>query len=140
MFYKHLIKVTLFLFLRLKYSINNFCYRMENIMANNSLCRVLSFCQGLEEVYLSHINLIDQTLELLAQCENLKHLCFEDANFITPDKCFVIFEHCRKLKKVYFFYCNIDYYLLVWLKKKNPNVHIRIKSGTYPDNKMSTVY
>ncbi|XP_077275386.1 F-box/LRR-repeat protein 4-like [Temnothorax americanus] len=89
-----------------------------------SLFRLLSSYQNLQEVYLSIFYLTGHNLELLAQCKNLKKLYFDFVNFHTPDKYSVIFEQCPKLVEVYLIYCKISDRLVNQWKERYPHVSV----------------
>ncbi|XP_077270117.1 F-box/LRR-repeat protein 4-like [Temnothorax americanus] len=91
----------------------------------DSLNRLLSSCQRLEEIFLLHIVLSDRNLELLAQCKNLKKLYFLKVDYEEPDKYSVIFKQCSQLQEFYFLWCISDADDLVneW-KKRYPHVSV----------------
>ncbi|XP_024868722.1 F-box/LRR-repeat protein 2-like [Temnothorax curvispinosus] len=101
-------------------------YKYRN--TDDSLFRLLSSYQNLQEVYLigNYIvgTLNDHTLELLAQCKNLKKLCFYYVRLYTPDKYFVILEQCPKLQEFYLINCNISDRLVNQWKKRYPHVSV----------------
>ncbi|XP_071631295.1 F-box/LRR-repeat protein 4-like [Temnothorax longispinosus] len=75
---------------------------------DESLFRLLSSYQNLQEVGLSHVVLTDHRLELLAQCRNLKKLYLVSAQLDKPDKCSVILKQCSKLQEFYFIFCKCN--------------------------------
>ncbi|XP_011872815.1 PREDICTED: uncharacterized protein LOC105564777 [Vollenhovia emeryi] len=90
----------------------------------DNLRRLLSSCQRLEYIYLSHIFLDDFNLKSLTLGKNLKELHFfwvalDDER---PDQFSIIFERCSKLQKLRFYDCNTsDLWINDW-KKRYPHV------------------
>ncbi|XP_071571635.1 F-box/LRR-repeat protein 4-like [Temnothorax nylanderi] len=98
--------------------------------ANDSLFRLLSSSQNLQEIYFDYYFLSDHNLELLAQCKNLKKLYLHNVhphNYIS-DKYSIILEQCPKLQEFYLIYCHIDNSdrLVNQWKKIYPHVSIYI--------------
>ncbi|XP_071644557.1 F-box/LRR-repeat protein 4-like [Temnothorax longispinosus] len=93
-------------------------------ITDNSLDRLLSSCQCLEEICLQIIVLTDRILKLLAQCKNLKKLYFLRVNYEKPDKYSVIFEQCPKLQEFYFVLCKISDDLVNEWKERYPHVSV----------------
>ncbi|XP_024868576.1 F-box protein At1g47056-like [Temnothorax curvispinosus] len=75
---------------------------------NESLFRLLSSYQNLQEVLLFGGVLTDHQLELLAQCKNLKKLQLFNVELDIPDNCSVILKQCPKLQEISFIFCNIN--------------------------------
>ncbi|XP_071582043.1 uncharacterized protein [Temnothorax nylanderi] len=92
------------------------CKNLQKVILNlyecpaddESLFRLLPSYQNLQEVYLSHAVLTDYQLELLAQCKNLKKLCFFNMKLDIPDNCSVILKQCFKLQNISLDFCNIN--------------------------------
>ncbi|XP_024868959.1 F-box/LRR-repeat protein 2-like [Temnothorax curvispinosus] len=80
----------------------------EYPVTDDSLFRLLSSYQNLQEVHLYSTVLTDHRLELIAQCKNLKKLYLVNAKLDIPDKCSIILKQCPKLQEFYFMYCNIN--------------------------------
>ncbi|XP_071572465.1 F-box/LRR-repeat protein 4-like isoform X2 [Temnothorax nylanderi] len=93
-------------------------------ITDDSLNRLLSCCQRLEEIFLSPIVLTDRNLEFLAQCKNLKKLFFLKVEYEGPDKYSVIFKQCPKLQEFYFLFCKISDDLVNEWKKRYPHVSV----------------
>ncbi|XP_071634993.1 F-box/LRR-repeat protein 4-like [Temnothorax longispinosus] len=89
---------------------------------DDSLSRLLSSCQLLEEIYLNSIVLTDRNLKLLAECKNLKRLHLEDVEFVTPDNVSIILEQCPKLQQLILQGHDISPYLISQWKKSHPHV------------------
>ncbi|XP_071573704.1 F-box/LRR-repeat protein 4-like [Temnothorax nylanderi] len=111
--------------------ISHCLYNFQN--TDDSLYRLLSSYQNLQEVYLTGDNRVgtllnDHTLKLLAQCKKLKKLCLYYVRLYTPDKYFVILEQCPKLQEFYLIHCNISDRLVNQWKKRYPHVSV------YTDN------
>ncbi|XP_071582660.1 F-box/LRR-repeat protein 4-like [Temnothorax nylanderi] len=103
-------------------SINNV---MEYDGVDDSLSRLLSSCQLLEEIYLNYIyykTLADCHLKLLVECKNLKRLHLRTVKFVTPDNVSIILEQCSKLQQLVLEHHNISPYLISQLKKSHPHV------------------
>ncbi|XP_071642773.1 F-box/LRR-repeat protein 4-like [Temnothorax longispinosus] len=90
----------------------------------DSLFKLLSSYQNLQEVYFLCTVLTDHWLELLAQCKNLKKLYFRVVKFHTPDKYSVIFEQCLNLQEFYFMHCDISDQLINQWKERYPHVSV----------------
>ncbi|TGZ49866.1 hypothetical protein DBV15_09470, partial [Temnothorax longispinosus] len=90
----------------------------------DSLFKLLSSYQNLQEVYFLCTVLTDHWLELLAQCKNLKKLYFRVVKFHTPDKYSVIFEQCLNLQEFYFMHCDISDQLINQWKERYPHLNI----------------
>ncbi|TGZ47847.1 Uncharacterized protein DBV15_11181 [Temnothorax longispinosus] len=73
----------------------------EYPVTDNSLFRLLSSYQHLQEIYLFYAVLSVHRLELLAQCRHLKKLYLENVKLPTLDNYCVIFEQCPKLQEFY---------------------------------------
>ncbi|XP_071553306.1 uncharacterized protein [Temnothorax nylanderi] len=102
-------------------------------VTDDSLFKLLSSYQNLQEVYLFDAVLTDHRLELLAQCKNLKKLHLFDAELDIPDNCSVILKQCSKLQEFYFIFCNDHINQLVnelvnqW-KERYPHASVYIRS------------
>ncbi|TGZ52387.1 hypothetical protein DBV15_09257 [Temnothorax longispinosus] len=88
---------------------------------DDSLSRLLSSCQLLEEIYLDCIVLTDRNLKLLAECKNLKYLNLDYVKFVTPDNISIILEQCPKLQAFYLLNHNISPYLIGQWEKSHPH-------------------
>ncbi|XP_024874888.1 F-box/LRR-repeat protein 4-like [Temnothorax curvispinosus] len=91
-------------------------------LIDDSLSRLLSSCQLLEEIYLNHIVFTDRNLKLLAECKNLKRLHLKYVEFVTPDNVSIILEQCSKLQQLVLEVHNISPYLINQWKKSHPHV------------------
>ncbi|XP_071565945.1 F-box/LRR-repeat protein 4-like [Temnothorax nylanderi] len=100
-----------------------------------SLFRLLSSYQNLQEVYLSRgfinlgwvsqFSLTGHNLELLAQCKNLEKLYLYDVRLdIRNDKYSIILEQCPKLQKFYLICCKISNRLVNQWKERYPHVSV----------------
>ncbi|TGZ32853.1 Uncharacterized protein DBV15_10211 [Temnothorax longispinosus] len=89
---------------------------------DDSLSRLLSSCQLLEEIFLTGIVLSDRNLKLLAECKNLKTLHLQDVKFVTPDNVSIILEQCPKLECFQLLDYYISLYLISQWKKSHPHV------------------
>ncbi|TGZ47558.1 F-box/LRR-repeat protein 4, partial [Temnothorax longispinosus] len=100
-----------------------------------SLFRLLSFYQNLQEVYLSRgsmdqnwvsqFSLTGHNLELLAQCKNLEKLYLNDVKLdIGNDKYSIILKQCPKLQKFYLIRCKITDRLVIQWKERYPHVSV----------------
>ncbi|TGZ49135.1 F-box/LRR-repeat protein 4, partial [Temnothorax longispinosus] len=89
-------------------------------VTDDSLFKLLSSYQNLQEVYILFAVLTDHRLKLLAQCKNLKKLFFDLVKCHTPDKYSVIFEQCPKLQEFCFIHCDISDQLVNQWKKRYP--------------------
>lgn len=92
---------------------------------DDSLSRLLSAYQRLEEIHLSHIVFNDHNLQTLTQCKNLKQLYLYDTEFISPTYS-VIFEQCPKLQKFHLMYCKTNRCLINQWRRKYPQVSIYV--------------
>ncbi|XP_071562503.1 F-box/LRR-repeat protein 4-like [Temnothorax nylanderi] len=100
------------------------CY--YSVTTDDSLFKLLSSYQNLQEVYLSDAVLTDHQLELLAQCRNLKKLYLEFVTLKTLDNYSVIFEQCPKLQEFYFISFDIEDELVNQWKERYPHVSVYI--------------
>ncbi|TGZ53261.1 F-box/LRR-repeat protein 4 [Temnothorax longispinosus] len=91
---------------------------------DDSLFKLLSSYQNLQEVYILFAALTDHQLELLAQCKNLKKLFFRLVKFHTPNKYSVIFEQCPNLQEFCFISCDISDQLVNQWKQRYPHVSV----------------
>ncbi|XP_024887992.1 F-box/LRR-repeat protein 17-like [Temnothorax curvispinosus] len=98
---------------------------------DDSLSRLLSSCQLLEEIYLNNIVLTDRNLKLLAECKNLKRLHLKNVEFVTPDNVSIILEQCSKLQKLFLEVHNISRNLIRQWRKSHPHVYIYASGGIY---------
>ncbi|XP_071572456.1 F-box/LRR-repeat protein 4-like [Temnothorax nylanderi] len=73
----------------------------EYPVTDDSLFRLLSSYQHLQEIYLFYTVLTVHKLKLLAQCRHLKKLYLENVKLHILDNYFVIFEQCPKLQEFY---------------------------------------
>ncbi|XP_071565534.1 F-box/LRR-repeat protein 4-like isoform X2 [Temnothorax nylanderi] len=89
---------------------------------DDSLSRLLSSCQLLEEIYLYGIVLTDCNLKLLAECKNLKRLDLDSVEFVTPDNVSIILEQCPKLQELCLLAHDISPYLTSQWEKSHPHV------------------
>ncbi|XP_071569522.1 uncharacterized protein [Temnothorax nylanderi] len=89
---------------------------------DDSLSRLLSSCQLLEDIWLSNIVLTDRNLKLLAECKNLKRLYLDDVEFVTPENVSIILEQCPKLQQFQLLDHSISPYLISQWKKSHPHV------------------
>ncbi|XP_071565623.1 F-box/LRR-repeat protein 4-like isoform X2 [Temnothorax nylanderi] len=94
----------------------------SGVNLDDSLSRLLSSCQLLEDIELNSIVLTDRNLKLLAECKNLKRLYLEDVEFLTPDNVSIILEQCPKLQQLSLMVHNISPYLISQWKKSHPHV------------------
>ncbi|XP_071582145.1 F-box/LRR-repeat protein 4-like [Temnothorax nylanderi] len=100
-------------------------------LTDDSLFKLLSSYQNLQEVHLFSAVLTDHRLELLAQCKNLKTLHLYEAELDIPDNCSVILKQCSKLQEFYFIFCDDHINQLVnelvnqW-KERYPHVSVYI--------------
>ncbi|XP_024880864.1 F-box/LRR-repeat protein 4-like [Temnothorax curvispinosus] len=92
----------------------------------DSIFRLLSSYQNLQEVYLFDAVLTDHRLELLAQCKNLKTLYLCKTKFDISDNYSVILKQCPKLQEFYLRCCNISDQLVNHWKEKYPHVSVYI--------------
>ncbi|XP_071555835.1 F-box/LRR-repeat protein 4-like [Temnothorax nylanderi] len=93
-------------------------------ITDDSLFKLLTSYQNLQEVYILFAALTDHQLELLAQCKNLKKLYFDVVKFYTPDKHSVIFEQCPNLQEFCFISCDISDQLVNQWKERYPHVSV----------------
>ncbi|XP_024893499.1 F-box/LRR-repeat protein 4-like isoform X1 [Temnothorax curvispinosus] len=96
---------------------------------SDSLFKLLSSYQNLQEIYILFAALTDHQLELLAQCKNLKKLFFHLVKFHTPNKYSVIFEQCPKLQEFCFIHCDISDQLVNQWKQRYPHVSVYTYDG-----------
>ncbi|XP_024893487.1 uncharacterized protein LOC112468511 [Temnothorax curvispinosus] len=96
----------------------------EYSVTDDSLFKLLSSYQNLQEVYILFAALTDHQLELLAQCKNLKKLFFRLVKFHTPNKYSVIFEQCPNLQEFCFISCDISDQLVNQWKQRYPHVSV----------------
>ncbi|XP_024876548.1 F-box/LRR-repeat protein 2-like [Temnothorax curvispinosus] len=93
-------------------------------ITDDSIFRLLSSYQHLQEIELHFPVLTDHRLELLAQCKNLKKLFLQTAELDIPDKYSIILRQCPKLQKFYLTRCNISDQLVNEWKERYPHVSI----------------
>ncbi|XP_071642287.1 uncharacterized protein [Temnothorax longispinosus] len=118
----------------------------EIIHMNNSLIGLLPFYQNLQEVYLYCAVLNGYRLELLAQCKNLKKLCFYNVKLkCISDRCYVIFEQCSKLQTIYFDFSDINQLvnqlvnrLVNRWKERYPHVSVYTQIIKCPQSELTT--
>ncbi|XP_071644623.1 F-box/LRR-repeat protein 4-like [Temnothorax longispinosus] len=100
-------------------------YKSKKTLITDSLNRLLSSCQRLEELFFLCGVLTDRNLELLAQCKNLKKLYLANVVYGRPDKFSIIFEQCPKLQEFYLdIMCKINDGLFHDWKKRYPHVTV----------------
>ncbi|XP_071556365.1 F-box/LRR-repeat protein 4-like [Temnothorax nylanderi] len=101
-------------------------YLDEYPVTDDSLFRLLSSYQHLQEIYLFDAVLTDHKLELLAQCRHLKklYLCRQRVDPDIPHIWSVILEQCPKLQEFYLCYCNISDQLVNQWKERYPHVSV----------------
>ncbi|XP_071649686.1 F-box/LRR-repeat protein 4-like [Temnothorax longispinosus] len=93
-------------------------------VTDDSLFRLLSSYQNLQEIYLDLVVLTDHRLELLAQCRHLKKLYLDFVKFDILDNCSVILKQCPKLQEFYLSNCNISDQLVNQWKERYPHVSV----------------
>ncbi|XP_071554820.1 uncharacterized protein [Temnothorax nylanderi] len=96
---------------------------------DDSLFRLFSSYQHLQEIHLFFPVLTDHRLELLAQCKNLKKLyldCVKDLD--DPDKYSIILKQCPKLQKFSLTRCNISDRLVDQWRERYPHVSVYTKN------------
>ncbi|XP_071640836.1 uncharacterized protein [Temnothorax longispinosus] len=97
----------------------------DQYLVIDSLFKLLSSYQNLQEVYIVFAFLTEYQLELLAQCKNLKKLYFNFVIFyILKEKLSVIFEQCPNLQEFCFINCDISDQLVNEWKKRYPHVSV----------------
>ncbi|XP_024883148.1 F-box/LRR-repeat protein 2-like isoform X1 [Temnothorax curvispinosus] len=97
-------------------------------LADDSLFRLFSSYQNLQEINLYFYVLTNHRLELLAQCKNLKNVYLEHLipwnDPDDPDKYSIILKQCPKLQKFSLTSCNVSDQLLDQWEERYPHVSI----------------
>ncbi|TGZ37319.1 hypothetical protein DBV15_07922 [Temnothorax longispinosus] len=101
-------------------------YLDECPITDDSIFRLLSSYQDLQELELFFPVLSNHRLELLAQCKNLKKLFIHTAELDIPDKYSIILRQCPKLQEFFLTRCN--FYTVNSLSRhilQNPNEQLK---------------